>query len=249
MAENTKKKTRGGFYLIIAILTCPAVYLYGWFRTALDYPGEFSFVYYFPTFIAKIAVGVLFSLGVVLLVIRCKHRNSKGKIRLEKTYIFGLFLNILCLFFMIHFMSGERIPPSMNKVVFPGEGYVAVAPGLCHVIALKEDGSIVGWGNDEYLRDIPEGNDFVSIAAGSSYSLALRADGTIAAWGDIYSGHWLDNRAVTDVPRGDGFNAIAAGELHCLALKSDGRIICWGTDFYKPYADIPVTNNFVAIDT
>ena len=45
--------------------------------------------------------------------------------------------------------------------------FIAIAAGWHHNLALKSDGSIVGWGNNNYGQATPaDGNDFVAIAAG-----------------------------------------------------------------------------------
>ncbi|MBN1392082.1 MAG: hypothetical protein JW947_04685, partial [Sedimentisphaerales bacterium] len=53
--------------------------------------------------------------------------------------------------------------------------FVAVAAGYYHSLALKSDGTIVGWGYDGYGQATPPaGNDFVAVAAGGYHSLALK---------------------------------------------------------------------------
>jgi hypothetical protein len=53
---------------------------------------------------------------------------------------------------------------------------VAIAAGSAHSLALKSDGSIVGWGNNYYGQATPPaGNDFTSICAGGYHSLALKS--------------------------------------------------------------------------
>ncbi|MDP4161393.1 MAG: cell wall-binding repeat-containing protein, partial [Bacillota bacterium] len=89
---------------------------------------------------------------------------------------------------------------------------IAVAAGGAHSLALKKDGTVWGWGNNEvgqggfgksellaggpdvYIPDqykksyVPlqvQGlTNIVAIAAGADYSLALKADGTVWAWGN-----------------------------------------------------------------
>ena len=74
---------------------------------------------------------------------------------------------------------GQSVPPS-------GNDFNAIAAGLQHSIALKTDGSIVGWGLNDYNQaSPPDGNDFVAIAAGFEHSIALKRDGSIVCWGEI----------------------------------------------------------------
>jgi len=92
-----------------------------------------------------------------------------------------------------------------------GNDYVAVAAGGRHSVALRTDGSLVGWGGAGSfgLAQTPLGNDFVSISAGSTFGVALRADGSLAAWGD---------ERYTSIPTGNDFFAIAADSDFGIAL-------------------------------
>jgi Regulator of chromosome condensation (RCC1) repeat len=67
---------------------------------------------------------------------------------------------------------------------------VAVAAGGDHSLALRNDGSVVGWGgNFDGQATAPSGlSNVVAIAAAYAHSLALRADGTVVAWGYNYYG-------------------------------------------------------------
>ena len=61
-----------------------------------------------------------------------------------------------------------------------------VAAGGYHSLALKSDGSIVGWGSNDYGEaSPPEGNDFVAIAASWDYSLAIRRSCKYELAGDL----------------------------------------------------------------
>ena len=56
-----------------------------------------------------------------------------------------------------------------------GNDFVAIAAGSLHNLALRHDGRIEAWGEDNYGQcDVPEGNDFAVIAAGDFHSLAIR---------------------------------------------------------------------------
>jgi hypothetical protein len=102
---------------------------------------------------------------------------------------------------------------------------VAIAAGFDpNSLALRNDGTLVTWGGNDYgVSSPPLGlNNVVAIAAGYVHSLALRNDGTVVAWGDNSSGQ-------TNVPAGlNNVVAISAGEFQSLALRNDGTIIGWG---------------------
>ena len=67
---------------------------------------------------------------------------------------------------------GSRVVDSSN----PGK-LVAIAAGGGHNLALKSDGSIIGWGlNSSGQATPPDGNDFVAIAAGWEHNLAIRSE-------------------------------------------------------------------------
>lgn len=57
----------------------------------------------------------------------------------------------------------------------PNAGFVSISAGPCHSIGLKEDGSIVAWGYQEFgLCDVPEPNEgFVDISSCSYFNLAI----------------------------------------------------------------------------
>jgi alpha-tubulin suppressor-like RCC1 family protein len=112
---------------------------------------------------------------------------------------------------------------------------VAVAAGAGHCLALRRDGVVVGWGDNNWgqatgvpnpvLPHRSEGtvvlagqplSGVVAIAAGCDYSLAVRRDGTVVAWGGGFS-------HVTNVPTGlSNVVAVAAGENFCLTLTTNG---------------------------
>ena len=112
---------------------------------------------------------------------------------------------------------------------------LAIAAGISHALALRADGTAVGWGDNDYGQtDIPAAaTNVVAIGAGSHYSLALRADATVVGWGDNSDGR-------TNVPaQATNVVAICAGPSHCLALRSDGTAVGWGDNDYGQ-ASVPV---------
>ena len=105
-------------------------------------------------------------------------------------------------------------------------------------LALKDDGTVVAWGNDDYGQtDVPRGlSNVVAIAAGNSHSLALIQDGSVAGWGGNNTGYQMGiPQGLVDVV------AIAADSETSLALKSDGTVVTWGQ-----HTNVPIGLNDVA---
>jgi alpha-tubulin suppressor-like RCC1 family protein len=109
----------------------------------------------------------------------------------------------------------------------------AIAAGVGHTVALKRDGSVVAWGNNNRGQTaVPAEalSGVTAIAVGGDYTLALKNDGSVITWGEAYDGK--DFPPAT-VPAGlSGVTAIAAGYGHSVALKSDGSVVAWGRNDY-----------------
>ena len=124
--------------------------------------------------------------------------------------------------------------------------------GNGHSMALKSDGTVLGWGNNNSgqvgnfstvdqltpvgVFGLGSGSGVIAISAGGSHSLALKSDGTALAWGGNNSGQ-LGNGTLTGsvVPvqilgAGSGVVAISAGAAFSLALKSNGTVLSWGNN-------------------
>jgi alpha-tubulin suppressor-like RCC1 family protein len=117
---------------------------------------------------------------------------------------------------------------------------VAVSSSTHHCLALRDDGSIVAWGDNTYGQcNVPEPNEgYVAIAAAGqvmvdySYSLAINSEGSVIAWGFNGSGQ-------LDVPPPNtGFVAISASAYHAVGVKADGSAVTWGG--CQPNCDPPL---------
>ena len=112
------------------------------------------------------------------------------------------------------------------------EDIVAISAGDFFSLALKQDGTVVSWGDGRWSnRDqisVPSGvSNVIAIAAGGNCSVVLKNDGTIFGWGDRQPPASLSNIVKIAVGHGD-FSP-------CLALSSDGSIIGWaGVDRVLP---------------
>ncbi|MEZ0325772.1 MAG: RCC1 domain-containing protein [Fimbriimonas sp.] len=110
---------------------------------------------------------------------------------------------------------------------------VAIDGGAHHSLALRSDGTVTGWGENEFGQASPPPGltDAVAISAGRAHSLALTSNGTIVAWG-------LNDAGQCDVPAVNDFIAVAAGADHSLGLRSDGTILAWGANGSRQ-CDVP----------
>ena len=147
----------------------------------------------------------------------------------------------------------------------PGSGVVAVAAGDSHALALKSDGTVLAWGNNQsgqlgdgtaptdhhkpvQVAGLGPGSGVVKLAAGLTFALALKYGGTVLAWGNNARGELGTGDApadhLTPVPVSGAAGAvdIAAGWEHGLALRSDGSVVSWGDNSLGQLGD-GTTNN------
>ncbi len=129
------------------------------------------------------------------------------------------------------------------------DNIASVSSGYYHSIALRSDGTVWTWGDNQagqlglgYAdtvshptpQMVPGLNGVTAIAAGYWHSLALKSDGTLWAWGRNVEGQLGNGNTanqyspvqVTVVTR--PVRSIAAGAYHNLAVLSDRSVAGWG---------------------
>ncbi|HWN95739.1 MAG TPA: hypothetical protein VNT99_11950, partial [Methylomirabilota bacterium] len=67
-------------------------------------------------------------------------------------------------------------------------GVVTASGGWSHILALKNDGTIVQWDTETEPGVVAGLSNVVAVAAGAEHSVALKGDGTVVAWGKNHFG-------------------------------------------------------------
>ena len=125
---------------------------------------------------------------------------------------------------------GQATPPDFST----NNPAVALAAGGYHSLALRADGTVVAWGNNDAGQTVvPVGLDrVIGIAAGLFHNVALRVDGTIQTWGLVFNGeenrYELATEAVPSALNGLTVKQVVAGSGFSAALLEDGTVQAWG---------------------
>lgn len=143
----------------------------------------------------------------------------------------------------------------------------AIAIGTGNELALFKDGTVIGWGNNEYnklgtlfddaLSPQPADgvSDAIAIATAGPQSLALTKDGGVLAWGGNRLQSW--GAKAVRLPLSN-MVAISASDNHAAALGRDGTVWVWGPNDYGQLGDgstianatptkVPGLSNVIAI--
>ena len=151
--------------------------------------------------------------------------------------------------------SGDPSSQKNVPVKVPGlTDVVAVAAGGWHSLALKSNGTVWAWGNNEFgslgdgtlaNSDVPKEVDIdsvVAISAGNSHSLAVKADGTVWSWGlntwgMLGDGTGYDRREPVRVLGVNDAKTVVGGGHHSYALTHSGSVWTWGYNNYGEMGD------------
>ena len=109
-----------------------------------------------------------------------------------------------------------------------------VAISAANSLALKSDGTVVGW---ESGRAVPVGlSNIVAVSGG----LAIKRDGTVVAWG-------RGLHEMNTVPVGLSNVVAVVGSLENLALKQDGTVVEWYGNSHMDHSAPAGLSNVVSI--
>ena len=102
--------------------------------------------------------------------------------------------------------------PQAGQIVYAGK---VLACGKNHAVLLKNDGTVVCWGNNTYGQStVPAGlSNVIAVDAGDNHTIALKSDNTVVCWGDNTYGQ-------VTVPAGLRAKSISAGGDFCVAIRT-----------------------------
>ncbi len=121
------------------------------------------------------------------------------------------------------------------------------SPAGFHVLAQKKDGTLWGYGDNQYgelgigTNDHGSGvparigtdNDWRSVSVGEQFSIATKNDGTLWAWGlnfygNLGDGTTIDKNVPTQIGVANDWSYVSAGSIFSVAIKKDGTLWSWG---------------------
>ena len=94
-----------------------------------------------------------------------------------------------------------------------------MAAGANHVVAIKNDGTVVAAGDNNYGQcNVASWSDIKTVSAGDEHTVGLKADGTVVATGN-------NNKGQCNVSGWSDIISVSAASCYTLGLKSDGTIL------------------------
>ena len=130
--------------------------------------------------------------------------------------------------------------------------WVNIAVGGSTTLALKSDGAIWAWGENNNgqlgdgtmfreqpspVRSVP-GNDWKQVATAGPHSVALKRDGTLWSWGNNWGGQLGDGtttsrRSAVQVGSSTNWTKIWANLIQNVGQQTDGSLWFWGWDYTR----------------
>ncbi|MEA1892087.1 MAG: Ig-like domain-containing protein [Campylobacterota bacterium] len=151
--------------------------------------------------------------------------------------------------------------PSLTQEHSKDDNWTTASASNSFTIALKNDGTMWGWGNNEFgqignarykerrvpVQEDTNASDWKIISAGSSHSVAIKEDGTLWSWGKNDSGELGDGTNDSSVVQtqeatASSWSSVSAGYNHTVAIKEDGTLWAWGDNYYGQVGDDTTQN-------
>ena len=151
------------------------------------------------------------------------------------------------------------IRSSPVQTIAGGTNWRQVSGGDIHTAAIKTDGTLWLWGNNDYgplgtndtasrsspVQTVSGGTNWKLVACGAYHTAAIKTDGTLWSWGfNFYGGLGTNDTTprsspVQTVSGGTNWKLASSGKYYTAAIKTDGTLWLWG---YNNYGQIGTNN-------
>lgn len=132
-------------------------------------------------------------------------------------------------------LAGWPSTPEDPRIFYiPGQSFKAISAGTVHALAIREDGTVTGWGNGTGgALEPPVHVRFKAVSAGWGFSIGLSTNGTLWGWGTPFKSPYaaqpwtFESQGWTRygdtgqyyIP-GERFKSISAGAFHVTAITA-----------------------------
>jgi len=148
-----------------------------------------------------------------------------------------------------------------------GSSWVSVAAGYGYTMAIKANGTLWGWGVNNFgqLGDgtnvqrttpvqIGTATNWSSVAGGYAHTVGVRTDGTLWSWGNNGSGQLGDGSpgsttrySPVQVGEASDWVSVTSGQNYLLALRADGTLWAWGQNAFGALGDGSGTDQYMPV--
>ena len=149
-----------------------------------------------------------------------------------------------------------------------------ISAGSANVAALKDDGSLWMWGQNNYgqlgdnsklsksspVQTASFGTNWTSVSCSKTipttgFTLGVKKDGTLWSWGNNYFGQLGDNTTVhksspvQTITYATDWSSVACGHGHSVGIKTDGTLWTWGLNYYGQLGDSSIVDKSSPVQT
>ena len=155
------------------------------------------------------------------------------------------------------------------QTIAAGTNWKLVGCGRYHTAAIKTDGTLWLWGqnNNGQLGDntavnksspvqtIAAGTNWKQVGSGGYHTAAIKTDGTLWTWGWNIFGQLGDNTVanksspVQTIAGGTNWKQVSGGLYHTAAIKTDGTLWLWGYNNNGQLGDNTIVNKSSPVQT